>query len=221
MLKVTENDGILGHIEYEQFKSHSINVKFFGQMFAAIGGATFFGLLMETAGAMLGATQAAALAAQGIALEAGTITTLTGALGATLFSPVGIGFLLLGAACVYMAQRFFYESTVLDQDFQAKKIAAATSRAQEIGIAQTLPEPTKTHTNPPGMAAHEQHVQESPHETKWAEKIQPRDHTEKHAEGHEPKPHERSIPKPHVDSWAEEVRHADQHHDEHAARTIH
>lgn len=215
---VSEN-GILSDKDYSDFKERSIRTKFIWQMFAAVGSATFFGLLMSTAQAVLAASQAEAIvAAGGAAAEAvmasGVATTFGGALAATIFSGPGIAFLAAGAVCVYMAQRFFFESQTLDQDFQAKKIAAATTRAQMMGLSQSLPEQPRSHTPAPGMAVHEEQAQEaSPHGgVKWAEKVGA-DHAEK-------KPHDRHAPKPHVDNWADEIR-LQEAHSEHASPTIH
>jgi hypothetical protein len=124
----------------------------------------------------------------------------------------------VGLVCTLLSCKYMFENVTLDQDFNAKKIAAATTKAQGLGIAHSEPEQNKP-VGIPGMAAHEQHADKAS-DAKWTKKVGgQRHHTEKHADAHEKKPHDASIPKPHVDSWASEVKQADQHAE--TARTVH
>lgn len=155
-MKVTENDGLLAERDYSAFKEKSINIKFAWQMFAALGGATFFGLLSAIATPLM-----------------------TGA-AITLSPVVGGVFAVFGIACVYMAQRYFFESSTLDQDFNAKKIAAATTKAQQQALEQQAAQQQERPNTMVGINQHSERPPEEPenplHSDKiWTETVQRRD----------------------------------------------
>jgi hypothetical protein len=167
MAGVSENDGLLNAKEYHAFKERSIGVKFMWQMFAALGGSTFFALLTAVGGKLLAAPASA---------------NLLGLAGGMIFSPVGLAFIAIGAASVYMAQRYYFQSTVLDQDFQAKKIAAATGKGKEspetqVAVAiesEATKGQVKSSNTPINSASRDEAIAdtlETAPESKWADKF--------------------------------------------------
>jgi hypothetical protein len=173
--QVTEN-GILTKRDFEAFKNRTVESKFRHQLFLGIGGATVFGLVGAFGKALLD-----------IAMVGGAGAGLAWA------GLAAIGFIGLG--CIYMGSKFLAESILMDQDFQAKKIAVATGMSQSQAV--TSPESTKTnHTTPPGMAAHQHqaHEEEEQRDAHWVEKVPQRERAETHA------------PRTKADTWADEVR---------------
>lgn len=212
-MSVVSENGILAQRDFEKFKEHSVASKFKNQIFLGIGGATVFGLVGAFGKSLLEIAMPTATTSAGAATVGATAAApaLLFGLTASAWAWVGLAAIAaVGIGCLYLGSRFLAESILMDQDFQAKKIAMASDPARAQALLQSPPEPTKNPVTPPGMALHEQHASEASHESKWAEKVGQRHHTEKHADAHEKKPHDTNIPKPHVDSWAEEVNHADQ-----------
>ncbi|MBN8543970.1 MAG: hypothetical protein J0M34_06880 [Alphaproteobacteria bacterium] len=161
MSSVTEN-GILDKKDFESFKERTVASKFRHQLFLGIGGATVFGLVGAFGKALLD-------------------IALLGSAGAGLAWAGLAATAVVGLGCIYLGSKFLSESILMDQDFQAKKIALATdvSRAQAL-----VPDsPTRpVHTTPPGMAIQRQQELGDPedsqgHDKIWAESVQRRDAT--------------------------------------------
>lgn len=191
MSQITEN-GILDNAAFESFKARSWSLKFMQAILQGVGGATIFGVVATAMTAVLGAA-------------AGTpiLTALGGAAGLWAIG----GLMTFAVACIGLGTKFMFESQILDQDFQAKKIAAATALGHNVAVKQH--EPVKTHSTPPGMS---EHLEARPHESKWADRV---------GHANEQSPHEHSIPKPHVDSWAENVRKSEQHDEHQPSHSVH
>lgn len=122
MAGVSEN-GILCKEEFQQYKEQSVRAKFMNQIFLGIGGATVFGIVAAATTAMIATLKGATLA---------TLFT-----GAYLAPTLGLAALaVVGVFSLYIGARYVAKSIMLDQDFQAKKIAHATR-----GMGPTMPEP--------------------------------------------------------------------------------
>lgn len=105
---VSENN-ILSPEAYDAFKQRSISLKFKMQLLLGIGGSSLFGLF----------------------------STL--ALGTSAINPFfAVGLAALGVTCMYFGAKALFENQILDQDFQAKKIAAATQHQPSIAQEKAL-----------------------------------------------------------------------------------
>lgn len=185
MSSVSEN-GILDKRDFEAFKHRTVESKFRHQLFLGIGGATVFGLVGAFGKALLD-----------IAMIGGAGAGLAWA-GLAAIGVLGIG-------CIYMGSKFLSESILMDQDFQAKKIALATDPSRAHVLTTPTIEPVKTtHTTPPGM---EVNAQEN--ETKWTDKHGPR------------KDADLAVQKQPVENWADEVRDSEKRTEQEPSRTIH
>ncbi len=111
MSSISEN-GLLEESEYRAYKQRSVHLKFLGQLFSGLAGATFFALLTKVGGALL----------QSQGALAGLLTISPWAAAA---------FIVVGAACTYLATKSYFESNLLDSDFNAKKIADATRKTKD------------------------------------------------------------------------------------------
>ena len=157
MAEVKEN-GILDQREFEAYKARSVQLKFRSQLFGGIGASTVFGIVGFTTSHLLGVFSAGA---------AGAATTAAAAATATVWWPLAvIGVMaLIGIASIYMGNKYFTESMMLDQDFNAKKIGRATSVEQAKLMQQS-------NGREPMMFDQEVRADAS-EQTSWAEKIPP------------------------------------------------
>jgi hypothetical protein len=187
MHSVSEN-GILSKREFEAFKNHTVESKFRYQLFLGVGGATVFGLVGAFGKALLEVATLSGPAAASLGSFAGLAATSWAWVGLAAIAAVGLG-------CIYMGSKFLAESILMDQDFQAKKIALAAGNSR--GVAIESPEPTKVTSTPPGMAVSREQQQDT--DTKWTEKFA------------------QNAP---VERWAEEVR-KDEQAEQQTARTLH
>ncbi|MFZ4125388.1 MAG: hypothetical protein ACOYJ2_04885 [Rickettsiales bacterium] len=168
MSSVTEN-GILDKKDFESFKERTVASKFRHQLFLGIGGATVFGLVGAFGKTLFDI-------AIGETVVKGAFLTLS----APAWASIGLAAIaVVGIGCIYLGSKFLSESILMDQDFQAKKIALATdvSRAQAL-VPESPSRPV--HTTPPGMAIQrQQEIGDSEdsqgHDKIWAESVQRRD----------------------------------------------
>ena len=123
MNKITEN-GILDREEFEAYKERSVKLKFRSQLLSGLGSSTVFGIVGFTTAHLLGLVK-------GGAVVATAVETGAAAAGIVWWPLLAIGAMaLLGVTAIYFSNRFYTESLMLDQDFNAKKIGHATSVAQ-------------------------------------------------------------------------------------------
>ena len=123
MNKITEN-GILDREEFEAYKERSVKLKFRSQLLSGLGSSTVFGIVGFTTAHLLGLVK-------GGAAVVTAVETGAAAAGIVWWPLLAIGAMaLLGVTAIYFSNRFYTESLMLDQDFNAKKIGHATSLAQ-------------------------------------------------------------------------------------------
>ena len=174
MSSVSEN-GILDKRDFEAFKHRTVESKFKHQLFLGLGGATVFGLVGAFGKALLD------VAMGSVAVEGAFL-----GMAATGWAWIGLAAIAVaGVACVYMGSKFLSESILMDQDFQAKKIALATQGHAHGLVQAPVVEPTKTVTTPPGMAVSQDEITRNSTDNRWTDKFAQRQQS---------------------DLWAEEVR---------------
>lgn len=123
------------------YKEEVTRSRFMHQMFLGLGGATVFGFIGVLSKELLGA-----------AITTGAAAPIAGL--------VGIG--LLGIACLYVGAKYLSNTIILDQDYQANKIAMA-ARGKAPQIAPTIEtERTKTTAGPISTGAAEQPQEQQP-----------------------------------------------------------
>ena len=125
MHKITEN-GILDREEFEAYKAHSVQLKFRAQLLSGIGSSTVFGIIGFATAHLLGLMNIGGVAT---AAQAGA-TAAAAATGIVWWPLMVIGAMaVVGVAAIYFSNRYYTESFMLDQDFNARKIGKATSLA--------------------------------------------------------------------------------------------
>src|SRR5690349_20244986 len=126
---VSEN-GLLSKQEFAEYKTQSVRAKSMNQIFLGIGGATVFGIVAAVTKSLLD------VAATNFALTATGILPVAGI--------VAIG--VVGIASLYIGANYVARSIMLDQDFQARKIAAAAR-----GVVPIVEQPIHTPTTQVAM----------------------------------------------------------------------
>ncbi|MFZ4541943.1 MAG: hypothetical protein ACOYNL_09115 [Rickettsiales bacterium] len=118
-MDTVSQNGILRDEEFGRFKERTVKLRFMQQISYGLGAAMVFGLFTAAAGklASLAAGAAATVSATGVAIPA---------VAASLPAMIGLGVIALGGiALIYLSAKFLSENTLLEQDFQAKKIGLA------------------------------------------------------------------------------------------------
>ena len=128
MESVSQN-GILKQEEFTKFKERTVGLRFKQQVSYGVGAAMVFGLISAFAKALIPETLAG--------------LTLAPALGLGAIAVVGVGL-------IYFSAKYLSESTLMEQDFQAKKIGMAARgqvRAQEQEPEKPITFPATNLTN--------------------------------------------------------------------------
>lgn len=147
MESVSQN-GILKE-EFGKFKERTVKLRFMQQISYGVGAAMVFGLVTALANNLLFGSGLVAM-------------TMGAAVGVGAIAAVGVGL-------IYMSAKFLSENTLLEQDFQAKKIGHATRAAQptleqsevrkpEQFPARTVFDHAKTVPDAPVMQVQTQHA---------------------------------------------------------------
>lgn len=130
MESVSQN-GLLKQEEFTKFKERTVGLRFKQQVSYGIGAAMVFGLIGGVVN-LLGPLVGPAIAG--------------GAWGMATAAIVGLAAIpVVGISLIYLSAKFLSESTLMEQDFQAKKIGMAArghGRAQEQEKPAPFPETT-------------------------------------------------------------------------------
>jgi hypothetical protein len=115
MESVSQN-GILKDEDFAKFKERTVGLRFRQQISYGLGAAMVFGLFTAVA------TQLVPMAIGGVGVAA-SIPAMIGLAGIAV----------IGMGLIYLSAKFLSENTLLEQDFQAKKIGAAAR-----GVSPTM-----------------------------------------------------------------------------------
>jgi hypothetical protein len=147
--------------EYAAYKQQAVRYKFMSSLMGTVSGASFVGVLTSICTAIVSAA---------------------GAGLAGIVWPVALVLAATGIACSFLSVRYSQKAQMLDSDFNAKKIAAATGRSlspnavegaveMENGPAQNRPKPLAPMINP--LASFGQAMEaDSVPEGKWSDRVQ-------------------------------------------------
>jgi hypothetical protein len=123
-----QTQGDLSAADCAEYQKKTVNLRFMGQFTGALTGATFLGVLGVIGKAFIEVHAATAVA--GGAAGAASLGTWFAAAAAGIYWPVAIGFLAVGLACAYLSTSYYQQASILDSDFNARKIASATGKAK-------------------------------------------------------------------------------------------
>lgn len=130
MESVSQN-GLLKQEEFARFKERTVKLRFMQQISYGLGAAMVFGLFtaLATKLAPLALGSAEIIAVGGAVIPA-VAASVPAMIGLAAIATLGIGL-------IYLSAKFLSENTLLEQDFQAKKIGMAT-RMQQPLVEQTI-----------------------------------------------------------------------------------
>jgi hypothetical protein len=143
MSQLSEQDG-LGPLECAEYQSRTAQLRTFSSICNGLQFSSLVGVFGVIASSLIGGS------------------TLT------IFWPAAIGMVVFGLGCAYLSNRFSAQANMLDADFNAKKIAAATGKSKDapetqVAVAiekepeRNLPGPTGAYIrNMDGEAASEE-----------------------------------------------------------------
>ncbi len=117
-MDTVSQNGILKDDEFAKFKDRTVGLRFRQQISYGLGAAMVFGLFTGIA------TKLVPMA----------LPVAMGGVGVTAAAVMGLaGIAIVGMGLIYLSAKFLSENTLLEQDFQAKKIGAAAR-----GVSPTM-----------------------------------------------------------------------------------
>lgn len=128
-MKSVSQNGILEENEFGEFKARTVRLRFMQQISYGVGAAMVFGLITAVASRLVPDALGWGGAAAGLA---------------PVLATVGLaGIALAGVGLIYLSAKFLSENTLLEQDFQAKKIGIAAR-----GVSPTVEQPLPQRSDP-------------------------------------------------------------------------